>query len=80
MTETDPLILVINPGSTSTKVAIFSGENEIHSESVEHSINELNQFDLTAEQFDLRRENIETWLRFRIKIGHSQLSPDAVHR
>ncbi len=58
-----PLILVINPGSTSTKVAIFRGSNEIHSHTIEHPASQSAGFELTAEQFDLRRLNIETWLR-----------------
>ncbi len=62
MPGTDPTILVINPGSTSTKVAIYKGTEEIHVKNVEHPSAELAKFDLTAEQFDLRREAIEAWL------------------
>lgn len=62
MAEQTPLILVINPGSTSTKVAVYAGTKEIHSKNVEHPAQELAKFDLTSEQFDLRREAIEAWL------------------
>lgn len=55
-------IFVINPGSTSTKVAVFDGPDEIHKGTIEHPADQLAGFDLTAEQFDLRREAIEAWL------------------
>jgi len=62
MVQNDALILVINPGSTSTKVAIYRGTKEIHKKTIEHPADELNRFDLVAEQFDLRRAGIEVWL------------------
>ena len=34
-------ILVINPGSTSTKVAVFDGEKEVHSMNIDHPAEEL---------------------------------------
>jgi len=58
----DALVLVINPGSTSTKVAVFRGETEIHKHTVEHPADQLAGFDLVAEQFDLRRAGIDAWL------------------
>lgn len=55
-------ILVINPGSTSTKVAIFRDEVQDHMVTIEHSAEELSGFDLTSEEFDLRRRAVEEWL------------------
>ena len=37
-------ILVINPGSTSTKVAIYDGEKEINTSSSDHPAEELKAF------------------------------------
>jgi len=37
-------ILVINPGSTSTKIAIYEDEKEIWSKTIEHSKEELSKF------------------------------------
>lgn len=34
-------ILVINPGSTSTKVAIYDGEKELHTYSIDHPAEDL---------------------------------------
>lgn len=48
-------ILTINPGSTSTKVAVYHEELEIYKESFEHSIHELSQFKKITDQFDFRR-------------------------
>jgi len=55
-------VLVINPGTTSTKVAVFRGDKQIHGRNIEYTAEELSGFDLTAEQFDLRRKGIEHWI------------------
>jgi butyrate kinase len=62
MDKSTLLILVVNPGSTSTKVAIFRGQSEIHKKTIEHPSDQLAKFDMTAQQFDLRRQGIEAWL------------------
>ena len=36
-------ILVINPGSTSTKVAVYDNEKQLWSENVYHSVEELSR-------------------------------------
>ena len=52
-------ILVINPGSTSTKVAIFNQEGkEIFKESISHSTEELSQFKSLLEQYPVRKKII----------------------
>lgn len=47
-------ILVINPGSTSTKLAIFDGENEVWKESLNHSLEDLQKYKSIYDQIDLR--------------------------
>ena len=47
-------ILVINPGSTSTKVAVFDDNKQIELFSVRHSVDELMQFPHVIDQFDFR--------------------------
>ena len=37
-------ILAINPGATSTKVAIFDGNEQIFLNNIKHSTEELSQF------------------------------------
>ncbi len=52
------LILVVNPGSTSTKFAIFNDENLVFEQSVSHSSDDLKGFTRIAEQFNFRKEII----------------------
>lgn len=56
------LILVINPGSTSTKVALFDGENERHSINIEHSSEELAIYPNVDSQKDFRKKAILNYL------------------
>jgi butyrate kinase len=51
-------IFVINPGATSTKVAVFDGEKEVWRESVRHDPNTLNSFVTIAGQLDYRYQLI----------------------
>jgi len=51
-------ILVINPGSTSTKMAVYEDERPLVLRSISHSAEELAQFDDVMEQQDYRRELI----------------------
>lgn len=53
-------ILVINPGSTSTKIAVFQEDQVIHEETLRHSSEELAVFGTIFEQFDFRRQMIES--------------------
>ena len=47
-------ILVINPGSTSTKLACFDGDREVWHESISHSHAELQPFAHVCDQLDFR--------------------------
>nr|WP_276318596.1 butyrate kinase [Marinitoga lauensis] len=55
-------ILVINPGSTSTKLAIYEDENLISKDTVRHSSEELAPFKHIAEQYEFRKEVIKKFL------------------
>lgn len=57
------LILVINPGSTSTKVAIYNGETEIDTTSIDHSAEELSKFNDINEQLDFRKEAVLDYVK-----------------
>lgn len=56
-------VLVINPGSTSTKVAVFKDETQIHEKKLEHAVGDLKQFEKLADQYEYRRKLIEEWMR-----------------
>jgi butyrate kinase len=51
-------ILVINPGSTSTKIAVFQETQVVHEETLRHSAEELTPFLTIFDQFDFRRQMI----------------------
>lgn len=52
-------ILAVNPGSTSTKVALFENEKEIFSHVTEHSMEEINSFKEIIDQLDFRIKTVE---------------------
>ena len=49
-------ILVINPGSTSTKMAVFDDESPVLVRNIVHSPEQLAQFDDVLEQQEFRRQ------------------------
>lgn len=51
-------ILVINPGSTSTKIGIFNDEFPILEKNIRHDSDQLNKFDNIIDQYDFRRQTI----------------------
>jgi len=55
-------ILTINPGSTSTKIGVFTNEEIIFEETLRHSNEELEQFDDIYSQLDFRKNIIESFL------------------
>ncbi|MBN2793831.1 MAG: butyrate kinase [Clostridia bacterium] len=55
-------VLAINPGSTSTKVAIFEGEENKLQKNLSHSTEELDKFEKITDQFEYRKDIIVKWL------------------
>jgi butyrate kinase len=51
-------ILVINPGSTSTKVGVFDDEKSIFEQTIRHDDEELNQFSSIIDQYEFRKQVI----------------------
>lgn len=51
-------ILAINPGSTSTKIAIFEEGEQIFVKNIKHSAEELSEFKSIADQYDFRKQVI----------------------
>ena len=49
-------LLILNPGSTSTKIAVFQDETPLFTESIVHSPEELAPFDHVADQYEFRKE------------------------
>lgn len=51
-------ILAINPGSTSTKIAIFEDDQQIFVKTIRHSAEEIGSFPTIASQFSYRKDII----------------------
>lgn len=51
-------VLVINPGATSTKVAVFEEEQELLKKSIVHTAQELEGFDRVIDQADFRQRAV----------------------
>ena len=51
-------VLTINPGSTSTKIALFEGENCLFSKNVAHDASELAKFKTIPDQLPYREKTI----------------------
>ena len=49
-------VLAINPGSTSTKFAVYDGENQVFANTLNHSVEELSHFKSIMDQFGMRIE------------------------
>ena len=51
-------ILIINPGSTSTKIGVFEDETQMFEETLRHSTEEIAKYDSILDQKDFRKEVI----------------------
>lgn len=60
-------ILAVNPGSTSTKVALFEDYDEVFSLSLEHAAEDLKGFSEVSEQLTYRSDMVESALKAK---GH----------
>ena len=57
------LILAINPGSTSTKIALFKNKEQIFTKNIKHSNDELFPFKKITDQFEFRKDVIHSVLK-----------------
>ncbi|MEA3508391.1 MAG: butyrate kinase [Synergistota bacterium] len=55
----EPQVLAINPGSTSTKIAWYKGDQELWRETVRHDPEKISSFPGVADQYEYRLETIE---------------------
>jgi len=56
-------IFVLNPGSTSTKLAIFEGSDEFRRETIPHETSRLQRFERIWDQFDWRLDISRKWFQ-----------------
>lgn len=68
-------ILAINPGSTSTKVAIFKGGENLLQKNLSHSAEEVAKLRRVTDQYEYRQLMILDWMK---EVGISTESLSAV--
>lgn len=56
-------VLAINPGSTSTKFAVYEGTNPILTKSLDHPVEQLSKYSSIMDQFQMRKEEVENTLK-----------------
>lgn len=56
-------ILAINPGSTSTKIALYEDEKEIFTNTINHPVELIDKFENVEDQLNMRRELVMSNLR-----------------
>lgn len=59
----DICLLVINPGSTSTKISIFENGKEIHRKNLVHSAENISKYKKMVEQTPFRKAEVEKFLK-----------------
>lgn len=67
-------ILIINPGSTSTKVGVYVDDNPFCVTTIRHSSDEIGQYEQITDQHVFRRQVVLDWLRN----NHIPLQFDAI--
>lgn len=55
-------ILAINPGSTSTKLALYEDEIKVLSETLDHPVDEIEKYERVQDQFEMRKEAVLSFL------------------
>ncbi|PLR76506.1 butyrate kinase [Bacillus sp. V3-13] len=58
MQEKEYRILVINPGSTSTKIGVFDNEISVFEKTIRHEADVINLYDSTIDQYQFRKNTI----------------------
>ena len=61
--DNHPRILVINPGSTSTKIAVYKNGDVVFLKTIRHSAEELSQFKRISDQYEFRKNIIYNELK-----------------
>lgn len=69
MNKNDEVVIVINPGSTSTKVALFNRAGEVFANSIKHDQTELDKFERIAEQLEYRYTMVKNFVEETVTKG-----------
>jgi butyrate kinase len=63
----DKIILVINPGSTSTKLAIYKNGEAYQNTKIQHPAEDLGKFPRIWDQYGFRMDVIKKWIKEHLK-------------
>lgn len=66
-------VLAINPGSTSTKIAVYDGDRPLFEKTLRHDPAELEPFGGIIEQYDFRKKLVLE------AMAENQVAPDSLH-
>ena len=58
-------LLIINPGSTSTKIGVYEDEKQVFVEDIPHTVEELQKYDEVTDQFNMRKQLVIDELKKR---------------
>lgn len=61
--DTQVRILAINPGSTSTKIAVYQNGEVVFLKTIRHSVEDLKQFEKITDQYQYRKDIIQQELK-----------------
>lgn len=56
-------ILAINPGSTSTKIALYKNDKEVFCKTLDHPAEEIEKYDKIQDQFEMRKNVVLSFLK-----------------
>lgn len=56
-------ILAINPGSTSTKIALYEDEKELLVKTLDHPVEEIEKYEKIVDQFEMRKNVVLSFLK-----------------
>lgn len=56
-------LLVINPGSTSTKIALYTDKKEVFAKTLDHPAEEIEKYNKVQEQFEMRKDIVISFLK-----------------
>ncbi len=56
-------ILAINPGSTSTKIALYEDEKELLVNTLDHPVEEIEKYEKIVDQFEMRKNIVLSFLK-----------------
>lgn len=63
MNKINPLMLVIMYGGTTTKIAIYEGNDYLYKETLHHTLKEMKSFKTVWDQYDIRKLDILEWIK-----------------